>query len=442
MSDAPPGLRRVLGIAGLTSLGVGGTIGTGIFVMVGTAAKEVAGPAILVSFLVAALACGCAALCYARLAGRFPQAGSAYAYGRALAPPGVAFLIGWNLLVQYALAAASIGQGWSHYFQDALIALFGRTLPIALRSAGNGHVDLSALLVTLGITGLLLRGITPSLRMNHLVVAVKLALIALILGVGAFYIRPENWKPLAPFGWGGLQLPFLASSGPPRGVLAGAALVFYAFLGFEALTNYSEESKSPTQDVPKSILRSLAICTVLYIAMATTLTGMVRYDMISKDAPISAAFGQVGLPWIRTVVAVGALLGITSVLLVILLSFPRILMAIGRDGVLPGAFLGKISSRGVPANATLLGGGIVAALTAFVPLDALGVVAVMANLITFLVVAVLVLRLGGEKIAPLVTILMCTLLLFSLPWFGGVALGVWWLIGVGIYAVRRRGAST
>ena len=267
---------------------------------------------------------------------------------------------------------------------------------------------------------------------------VKLGLIALILGVGVFYIRPENWKPLAPFGWGGLQLPFLSSGGPPHGMLAGAAIVFYAFLGFEALTNYSEESKTPRRDVPRGILLSLGICTLLYIAMAIVLTGMVRYDQLSKEAPISEAFGQVGLPWIRTIVAVGALLGITSVLLVILLSLPRVLMAIGRDGTLSTSFWGQLAPNGVPANATRTGGVIIALLAAFIPLDALGVVAVMANMVTFLVVAALVVRCDGFRPAPLVTIFLCLVLLLSLPWFGWPVLLVWWLIGVGIYRARRR----
>ena len=463
-SDAPSrspssvaGLRRILGAAGLTSLGVGGTIGTGIFVMAGQAAKDVAGPAVIVSFLVAALACGCAALCYAALAARFPQAGSAYAYGRALTPPFIAWLIGWNLILQYVLAAASIAQGWSHYFQDALLALFGPSaaFPAMLRgagglfSAGAGVFDLPAFVAILALTALILRGIAPSVLTNHVIVAIKLAVVLLIIVVGAFYINPANWKPFAPFGWGGLQLPFLGSGGTPRGMLAGAAIVFYAYLGFEALTNYSEETKSPRRDVPLSILRSLAICTLLYMAMAIVITGMVRYDSLSKEAPISEAFGQVGLPWIRTTVAVGALVGITSVLLIVLLSLPRILMAISRDGILSEGFFSKIAPNGVPANATVAGSVLVAVLAAFVPLDALGLLSVMANMVTFIVVAVLVMnlppsatddnefRLPPGPVAPIVTILMCVILLLSLPSFFFLGLFIWWIIGAIVYAARR-----
>ena len=456
-SPPPSALLRVLGAAGLTSLGIGGTIGTGIFVMAGQAAKEVAGPSVIISFLVAALACGCAALCYAALAARFPQAGSAYAYGRAMTPPFVAWLIGWNLILQYTLAASSIAQGWSHYFQDALIALFGSTaaFPAALRGAGGlfasggGVFDVPAFLAICALTALILRGITPSVLVNHVIVAIKLAVVLLIIIVGAFYVNSSNWTPFAPFGWGGLQLPFLSSGGSPQGMLAGAAIVFYAFLGFEALTNYSEETKAPRRDVPRSILRSLAICTLLYVAMAIVITGMVRYDQLSKDAPISEAFGQVGLPWIRTIIAFGALVGITSVLLIILLSLPRILMAISRDGILSEGFFSKIARSGVPANATLAGGAFVALLAAFVPLNALGLLSVMANMVTFIVVALLLLNLRPAAtdsetfalplgpIAPIVTILMCAILLLSLPslFFRGLIL--WWILGAIVYAARR-----
>jgi APA family basic amino acid/polyamine antiporter len=449
-------LLRVLGTAGLTSLGVGGTIGTGIFVMAGQAAKEVAGPAVILSFLVAAIVCGCAALCYAALAARYPAAGSAYAYARPLAPPFVAWLVGWNLILQYTVAASSIAQGWSHYLQDAIHAVFGPNMAFptavsnagALFRAGSGFLDLPAVLAIAVLTGLLLRGITPSVFVNHVIVAIKLAVILLILCVGGFYVHPENWVPFAPFGWGGLQLPFLSTGGPPQGMLAGAAIVFYAYLGFEALTNYSEETRAPQRDIPRSILRSLGICTLLYMAMAVVVTGMVRYDALSKEAPISAAFGQVGLPWIRTIVAVGALVGITSVLLIILLSLPRVLMAISRDGILPDRFFARIAPNGVPVNATLSGSVFVGVLAAFIPLDMLGLVAVMANMVTFIAVAVLVLCVPKTEhtdsfplplgpVAPVVTIGMCLLLLLSLPWFFWIGLLLWWGMGAVVYAVRR-----
>jgi APA family basic amino acid/polyamine antiporter len=447
-----PALKRVLGAAGLTSLGIGGVIGTGIFVMVGPAAKDIAGPGVVVSFLIAALACGCAALCYARLAARYPEAGSAYAYARALAPPWLAWLIGWNLIAQYVFAAASIGQGWSHYFQDALLAVSGGrwALPTLLRGAGGAPpgawIDLPALVAVSLVTLLLLRGISPSVRVNHAIVVLKLAVVVLILGVGAFFVRPENWQPLAPFGWGGLL--GTNGGGPPRGILAGAAIVFYAYLGFEALTNYSEESHAPRRDVPRGIVRSLAICTVLYMAMALVMTGMVRYDRLSPSSPISEAFGQVGLPWMRTLVAAGALAAISSVLLVILLSLPRILLAIGRDGIFKNRPLGRVDPHtGVPTGATRLSGLLVGVLTALVPLDKLGVIAILANMLTFIAVALLALktrRLPEEAspapgmAAPVVTIGMCVLLLLSLPPFGAALLAGWLAVGATVYAVRTR----
>jgi APA family basic amino acid/polyamine antiporter len=446
----------VLGSAGLTSLGIGGTIGTGIFVMAGLAAREIAGPAIMVSFLVAALACGCAALCYAELSARYPQAGSAYAYGRALVGGIGAWLIGWNLLFQYTVAAASIAQGWSHYFQDALTALLGPNMgiPTVLRGTGGSPpgsvLDGFALLVVVLITVLLLRGITLSVRVNHVIVAIKLAIVLLVIGVGIAHVNPANWQPFAPFGWGGLQLPGLDHIHAPQGMLAGAASVFYAYLGFEALTNYSEETRHPQRDIPRSILRSLAVCTLLYMAMALVLTGMVPYDQISKNAPVSEAFGQVGLPWIRTIVAVGALVGITSVLLVILLSLPRVLLAIARDGILPRGLSESI--RGVPVRATVVAGGIVALLGATVPLSDLGVVAVMANMLTFIVIALLTLflhrkadtgtgfRVPFGPLFPLLTIATCLLLMLSLPVIGWKIIGAWLFIGVCLYALRRKQA--
>lgn len=454
--DSKARLPRVLGAAGLTSLGIGGTIGTGIFVIAGSAARDVAGPAIILSFIVAALVCGCAALCYSDLSARYPQAGSAYAYGRVLIGGVGAWLIGWNLILQYTLAAASIAQGWSHYFQDSLMALSSGNfrLPTVLQGAGGSPpgalLDICGFFVVVGISTLLLRGLKLSVGINHVIVAIKLAIVALVIVVGAFYVHPANWLPFAPFGWGGLSIPGVSGgTGAPHGMMAGAAIVFYAFLGFEALTNYSEETKLPESNVRQGILRSLAICTLLYIAMATVLTGMVPYNQISREAPISEAFGQVGLPWIRTIVAIGALAGISSVLLVILLSLPRILLAVARDGILPQNLSATVDgANGVPILATIVTGVIVALLAGIVPLNALGVVAVQANLLTFVVVGILVFvqrqrdRNEGRKptltvVIPIITILACPVLMLSLPPFGWAVLGLWLLIGTGLFFLRR-----
>jgi APA family basic amino acid/polyamine antiporter len=461
-ASAPPqSLAPVLGSASLTGLGIGGMIGSGIFVMAGVAARDVAGPAVLVSFLIAAAACGCAALCFAELAGRIPEAGSAYAYARTLLGRRLGWLVAWNLILQYGVAAASVAQGWSHYFQDALAAvgLSSSIVPSLLRGAAGtppGAVaDLPAVAAVAAITFVLLRGIAPSVRVNNAVVFIKLAIILLVIVVGFAHFRPENWAPFAPFGWGGLHLPG-AGAGPPRGVLAGAAIVFYAYLGFEALTVYSEESHTPRRDVPRSILRSVIVCTVVYIAMAAALTGMVRYDHISLGAPVSDAFGQAGLPWARTVVSLGALAGITSVLLVILLSLPRLLMAISRDGLLPEKLAGGIHPRWkTPWRATLNSGLAVSLLAAIVPLQALGAAAVLSNLVTFIVVSLLVLvarsrpggtddafRAPGGAAIPVASIFACLVLMLSLPSFAWLAIGSWLVVGAGIYTLRgRRGAE-
>jgi APA family basic amino acid/polyamine antiporter len=462
-------LRRVLGPASLTGLGVGGIIGTGIFVMIGMAAHDMAGPALMLSFVIAAVACIAVALCYAEFAATVPVGGSAYTYAYATLGELPAWVIGWNLVTCYILGAASVAQGWSHYFQSFL-STFGLRLPAALAEAPldyNSNVgkvistgavcDLPAALIIGLITLVIVRGIKASLRFNLAMLIVKLGIILFVIVVGAFYVHPQNWHPFAPYGLGGLSLfgrtwGQTAHGGPSVGMFAGAALVFYAYIGFDALSAYTDECRKPRRDVPIAILASVGVCTVLYVAVAAVLTGMVRYDQISVRAPISEAFRQVGLPWAQFLVAVGALTGITSVLLVMLLTLPRILMAMGRDGVIPVRFFNAVHPRyKTPWKATLFAGLLIVPLSALLPLQMVSSLAIMAVLFGYAVICAAVLTLRRSlkdkeplfrtpfgPIVPILGVLTCLLLMVSLPAENWLRLAVWLSIGLAIYFLYGR----
>lgn len=448
---------RLLGLPALISLGFSGLIGTGIFVMIGMAAHDVAGPAISLSFIVAAVACASVALCYAEFASAVPRAGSAYAYAYATLGELPAWLIGWNILFSYGLAAASITQGWSHYFQ-AFVGQLGVTVPSMLSAgpfdnppssgATSSLCDLPALLAALGITFLIVRGIKISLRANLVMLVIKLSIIAFVIVAGLFFIHPENWRPFAPFG----LLMKSGAGGQPVGMIAGAAIVFYAFMGFEALSAYTEECRRPKRDVPISILVSVLLATMVYIAVAVVLTGMVRYDHISARAPISDAFRQAGLPWAEFLVSLGALTGITSVLFIILMTLPRVLMAMGRDGLLPSRFFSEIHPTfHTPWKAMLLTGIGAGVLGALVPLQSLMQLLTLSTLGGYVVIcaAVLILRRNPEReegrfqapagpLFPLLGIATCLLLVSSLPRLVWIQLAAWLVLGIGVYFLYGR----
>jgi APA family basic amino acid/polyamine antiporter len=338
-------LKRVLGPVQLTSLGVGAIIGTGIFVLVGVAAHDCTGPALMLSFVVAGITCVFAALCYAEFASMVPVAGSAYTYAYATLGELFAWIIGWDLILEYAVASSTVAHGWSHYFQDFL-TFFHVHVPFHYTNAPFDYnpvsgklvltgtwFDLPAVVITLLITAILVKGISESATFNAGIVILKLAIVFLVIIVGAHYVNTANWKPFAPFGMAGFAFfghTLIGQTGPtgsPLGMLAGAAIVFFAYIGFDSISTHAEESKNPSRDVPIGIMTSLILCTVLYIAMAAVLTGMIPYDKINIDAPVSEAFRQVGLPWAQLLVSIGAIAGITSVLLVMMLSQARIFLA-------------------------------------------------------------------------------------------------------------------
>jgi APA family basic amino acid/polyamine antiporter len=458
-------LRRVLGPVALTSLGVGAIIGTGIFVLSGVAAHDKSGPAIVLSFVVSGFACVFAALCYAEFASMVPVAGSAYTYAYATLGELFAWIIGWDLILEYAVASATVAHGWSHYFQDFISILgfkFGHVISNApfdfntttgLLTSTGSILDLPAILITIIITVILVKGIKESAGFNAGIVILKLGIVLLVLIVGAFYINPANWHPFAPFGLSGLSLfgkTILGQTGPggaPVGVLAGAAIIFFAYIGFDSVSTHSEEAKNPKRDVPIGIITSLVLCTVLYIAVSGVLTGMVPYNKIDIDAPVSNAFKQIGLPWAQFLVSLGAIAGITSVLLVMMLSQARIFLAMARDGLIPTKFFGDVHEKfRTPWKSTMLTGVFVLLLAGFLPLRVLADLVNIGTLFAFVIVcaAVMIMRKTHPEaerpfrapfvpVVPILGIIICIVLMFSLPEENWFRLFGWLLIGLFIY---------
>jgi basic amino acid/polyamine antiporter, APA family len=459
------GLRPVLGPIQLTSLGIGAIIGAGIFVVIGLVAKDKAGAATMLSFIIAGCACAFAALCYAEFAAMVPVAGSAYTYAYATLGELLAWIIGWDLVLEYGVGAASVAHGWSHYFTDFL-RLLGITFPQAFANApvdfnpATGRfistgalIDLPAFFIAGLLTAILVIGIRESATFNAFMVAIKLAVVFLVIAVGVFYIDPQNWHPFAPYGYSGISffghtiLGQAGAGGEPLGVMAGAGIVFYAYIGFDSVSTHAEEARNPSRDVPIGIIGSLALCTVLYIAVSAVLTGMVPYNKIDIDAPLAHAFSRIGLPWAHFLISLGALTGITSVLMVLMLSQPRIMLAMARDGLLPPGFFGSVHERfRTPWKATLLTGTVVALLGSLLPLRILAELVNIGTLLAFVIVcaAVLIMRRRHPEAArpfrcpmvplvPLLGIAFCLVLMFSLPPENWLRLIIWLLLGFAVY---------
>jgi len=378
-----------------------------------------------------------------------------------------AWIIGWDLVLEYAVGSATVAHGWSHYFQD-FIGIFGLKLPHALTNAPFDYVDgrialtgtlfdLPAIVITAIVTTVLVVGIRESSRFNNTMVLIKLAVVFVVIGVGAFYVNTANWTPFAPFGLTGVSffgMTLFGQTGPggePVGMLAGAAVIFFAYIGFDSVSTHAEEAKNPKKDVPIGIITSLILCTLLYIAVSAVLTGMVPYNQIDIDAPVSNAFAQAGLTWAQFFVSLGAVAGITSVLLVMMLSQPRVLLAMARDGLVPQSFFGDIHEKfRTPWKSTILTGVFVATAAAFIPLRILAELVNIGTLLAFVIVcaAVLIMRKTNPEaerpfrvpfspLTPILGIGLCLLLMFSLPaenwWrlFGWLALGFLIYFGYG-----------
>ena len=476
-------LRRILGPVRLTSLGIGCIIGAGIFVVTGRAAHDQAGPAIMLSFAVAGVACVFAALCYAEFAALTPVAGSAYTYAYATLGELAAWIIGWDLVLEYTIASSAVAHGWSHYLQEFLKAVWRQLpggadlpagynpLPFILSKAPfdftphfvttGSVVDLPAVLVTVLLTVVLVLGIRESAGFNAVMVAVKLAVVVFVIAVGVFYVNPANWHPFAPYGYTGISLfgktihGMKNGAGDPLGVLAGAAIIFFAYIGFDSVSTHAEEAKNPRRDVPIGILTSLGICTVLYLAVAAVLTGMVPYNQIDIDAPIAAAFRQAGLPWAHFIISTGAVVGITSVLLVLMLSQPRIMLAMARDGLVPIKVFGAVHPRfRTPWISQIIMGCLVAVMSGVLPLRVLTELVNIGTLLAFVVVcaAVLILRVTHPHAhrpfkapfypwVPVLGMLTSLLLMCSLPAVNWMRLFLWLLAGLFIYIFYGRAHS-
>src|SRR3954469_82579 len=391
------GLRKQLRAWDLMSFGIGIVIGTGIFTLTGVAAVDFAGPGVIVSFALAGLVSLLAALCYAELSSAVPTAGSAYTYAYATIGEVFAWIIGWDLVLEFALGAAVVARGWSAYLQGLLDAvpstLFGESAPV--------NVGAVAITLVLGVVAYL--GIREAKWVTNVLVAVKLLVCLFVILAGAFYVRTSNWSPFVPAG----KPPEAGTSGLAQplwqavlgvepsvygmaGVLSAAAVVFFAYTGFEAVANLGEETKDPRRDLPIGLLGTLGVCTLLYVGVSAVLTGMVRYRDIDTGAPISSAFETVGLGWAAVLVGTAAVAGLTSVILVDIVTMGRIGFAIARDGLLPPPLTRVHPRHGTPSLITVLTVAFVAVLAALVPLGTLAEMVSIGTLFAFTVVSVAV----------------------------------------------------
>lgn len=433
------GLQRVLGLWQLTALGIGGIIGAGIFSLAGAVAKDTAGPGVLFSFLVAGIASACAALSYAEFAGMIPKAGSAYTYGYAVLGEGVGWLIGWDLLLEYTAIVAVVGIGISGYF-GFLIEQVGITLPQWMLGAPGSDpsqpgrvVDLFAMLLCLLIAFVLTRGVRNAVRIESILVWVKVALVLLIVGLGVFYVKTENYTPFLPFGW--------------TGVFTGASVVFFAVFGYDAMSAAAEESEHARKVLPKAILISLAVSMGLYVVACLVLTGMVHYAKLDSESAFAQAFSTVGLPGIATLISVGAILGIATVMFTFMFAVTRVWFSMARDGLLPRWFAVVDDKRRVPVRITWIVGIGSALIAGFTPIAEAAELTNIGILLAFAIVctSVIVLRYRspelergfrtpGMPLIPLVGVgasIWLTTYLATVTWIRFV---VWLVIGLIIYA--------
>jgi basic amino acid/polyamine antiporter, APA family len=438
MADADSrsgGLKRALGALDLTLLGIGAIVGAGIFVLTGVAAARYAGPAIVLSFVVSGFACAMAALCYAEFAAMIPVAGSAYSYSYATMGELVGWIIGWDLVLEYAVGAAAVAVGWSGYLTVILHGL-GIHLPVALTnapgSAPGAIINLPALLIVLVITYVLYIGISESARLNSIIVGIKLSVIGAVIVVGAFFVEPANWTPFAPMGW--------------SGVMKGAAVIFFAYIGFDAVSTAAEEVVEPNRDLPRGILGSLFVCTLLYILVAGVLTGMVPAAHIDVNAPLASAFVLRGMHALSGIISLGAVAGLTSVLLVLMLGQSRVFFAVSRDGLLPPAFSRihpKYRTPYIPTTLTGIAVGITAAL---LPIQEIAELTNIGTLFAFVLVCagVWILRRAEPELrrpfrtplvplVPILGVVFCVYLMASLPMLTWIRFFVWLAIGFVIY---------
>ena len=324
--DLKQSLKRTLGPLSITAMGIGAIVGTGIFVLTGVAAANYAGPGLILSFIAAGIASGLAAICYAEFASSIPISGSAYTYSYATLGEVIAWIIGWDLVLEYAVGAATVSIGWAGYFTDLFGGILDLKIPPSLTASpfSGGIINLPAVIIILLITALLVRGTAQSSTINNIIVGIKLLVILFFIIIGVGHINPANWHPFLPFG--------------PAGIFHGAGIIFFAYIGFDQISTSAEETRNPARDLPLGILLSLSVCTILYIAVTAVLTGMVSYTQLNVASPVSHALILIGLKTAGSIISVGAICGLTTVLIVLLYGQSRIFFSMSRDGLLPKVF--------------------------------------------------------------------------------------------------------
>ncbi|MGZ3577197.1 MAG: amino acid permease [Vulcanimicrobiaceae bacterium] len=449
--NADTGLRRTLGPLTLTAMGIGGIIGTGIFVLTGIAAATKAGPGLTISFAIAGFVAALAALCYAEVASIVPIAGSAYTYAYVTVGGLLAWIIGWDLILDYGVGASTVSIGWSGALVDLLHGGLGIAIPAQLThspfdldAAGHslhGIANLPAAFIILAVMTLLIRGTRESSLVNAVIVVIKLSVIGLFLAIGARHIDPANWHPYLPFGW--------------HGVLTGAAFIFFAYIGFDAMSTAAEETKNPRRDLPIGIIATMITCTVLYIAVVAVLTAVAPYNTLNVPSPVSHVILSLGINWAGAFISVGVLCGLTTVLLTQIFGQSRIIFAMSRDGLLPGVF-NRLHGVWKTPFAAIIGVGAAAAVAA--ALTPIGVVSELSSIgalgaFTFTAVALLILRYRYPEVRgvfrvpfvpllPAVTIVSSLFLVTQLQRFTLIGFSAWIAAGLLIYAGygRRRSA--
>jgi basic amino acid/polyamine antiporter, APA family len=437
-------LRRELGALDVTVLGVGVIIGAGIFVLTGNAAATEAGPAIVLSFVLAGIVCVFAALCYAEFAAMVPVAGSAYTFSYATLGELVAFIIGWDLVLEFTVGASAVAVGWSAYLNSTLEQIFGVTLPAAISgppAAEGGVVNLPAIAIVALVAFLLVRGIRLTAKANTAIVVVTIAVLLIVIVVGGTEVDEGNWSPFTPFGF--------------SGIVGGAAVVFFAYIGFDIVATTAEETRTPQRDMPVGILASLAIVTVLYFLTAGVITGMVPYEQLGSAAPVADAFEALDRPWVAAIVYAGALVALTNTVLILMLGQTRVGFAMARDRLLPRPLARTHDQYGTPARFTIAIAVLVALLSGFTGIDTLADLVSIGTLFAFILVAIGVLLLrqidpGRPRpfrtplvpFVPVAAVGLSIWLMITLDTATWLRFLIWMLVGLVFYAFYSRTRSS